>query len=44
MTFETELSSRRKTLLYLYQVCPLIDIIDNIYNMKKVIEKVMSDD
>ena len=38
MTFETELSSRRKTLLYLYQVCPLIDIIDNIYNMKKEIE------
>ena len=35
MTFETELSSRRKTLLYLYQVCPLIDIIDKIYNMKK---------
>ena len=38
MTFETELSSRRKTLLYLYQVCPLIDIIDKIYNMKKDIE------
>ena len=38
MTFETELSSRRKTLLYLYQVCPLIDIIDMIYNMKKDIE------
>jgi len=38
MTFETELSSRRKTLLYLYQVCPLIDIIDEIYNMKKGIE------
>ena len=38
MTFETELSSRRKTLLYLYQVCPLIDIIDNIYTMKKGIE------
>ena len=35
MTFETELSSRRKTLLYLYQVCPLIDIIDKIYDMKK---------
>jgi len=38
MTFETELSSRRKTLLYLYQVCPLIDIIDKIDNMKKDIE------
>ena len=38
MTFEIELSSRRKTLLYLYQVCPLIDIIDKIYNMKKDIE------
>ena len=38
MTFDTELSSRRKTLLYLYQVCPLIDIIDKIYNMKKEIE------
>ena len=38
MTFETELSSRRKTLLYLYQVCPLIDIIDKVYNMKKDIE------
>ena len=38
MTIDTELSSRRKTLLYLYQVCPLIDIIDKIYNMKKEIE------
>ena len=38
MSFDTELPSRRKTLLYLYQVCPLIDIIDKIYNMKKDIE------
>ena len=38
MSFDTELSSRRKTLLYLYQICPLIDMIDRIYNMKKDIE------
>ncbi len=38
MTFETELTTRRKTLLYLYQACPLINIIDKIYNIKKEIE------
>ena len=34
MSFETELSSKRKTFLYLYQMCPVIDVIHKIYNMK----------
>ena len=38
MPYEYELSSRRKVLLYLYQVCPVIDIINNIYNIKRSIE------
>ena len=38
MTLDCELTSRRKTLLYLYQVCPVIDVVDMIYNMKRSIE------
>ena len=38
MSFETELSSKRKTFLYLYQVCPVIDIIHKIYDMKRRLE------
>ena len=38
MSFETELSSKRKTFLYLYQVCPLIDVIHKIYDMKRRLE------
>ena len=38
MSFEYELSSRRKILLYLYQICPVIDVIDKIHNMKLMLE------
>ena len=38
MSFETELSSKRKTFLYLYQICPLIDVIHRIYDLKRRLE------
>jgi hypothetical protein len=38
MSFDTELSSKRKTFLYLYQICPLIDVIHKIYDLKRRLE------
>ena len=38
MSFEYELTSRRRILLDLYQICPVIDIIKKIYKEKLKIE------
>jgi len=38
MGFEYDLSSKRRFFLYMYQICPLLDIIRKIYNMKLMIE------
>jgi len=38
MPFEYELTSRRRILLDLYQICPVIDIIKKIYKEKLKIE------